>query len=229
VLLEGLLVLLSAVTIYVGLFAFETKHYVPVCILLIIYAMIPFFVGFERRKPKAREIVILAVLIAVAVVGRAAFFMLPNFKPIVAIVIISGVALGKESGFLVGAMAAFVSNFLFGQGPWTPWQMIAMAVIGYLAGVLFHKYSGKLKVLPLVIFGALATIILYGGIVDLWTILFMGDSVTWKMAAMVYGSAFYFNIIHASATVIFLLLLAKPMIEKLERVKVKYGMTVYGA
>ena len=229
VLLEGLMVLMSAVTIYVGLFAFETKHYVPVCILMIIYAMIPFFVGFERRKPKAREIVILAVLIAVAVIGRAAFFMLPNFKPIVAIVIISGVALGKESGFLVGAMAAFVSNFLFGQGPWTPWQMIAMAVIGYLAGVLFHKYSGKLKVLPLVIFGALATIILYGGIVDLWTILFMGDSVTWRMAAMVYGSAFYFNVIHASATVIFLLLLAKPMIEKLERVKVKYGMTVYGA
>lgn len=229
ILLEGLMVLLSAVTIYVGLFAFETKHYVPVCILMIIYAMIPFFVGFERRKPKAREIVILAVLIAVAVVGRAAFFMLPNFKPIVAIVIISGVALGKESGFLVGAMAAFVSNFLFGQGPWTPWQMIAMAVIGYLAGVIFHKYSSKLKVLPLVIFGALATMILYGGIVDLWTILFMGDSLTWKMAAMVYGSAFYFNIIHASATVIFLLLLAKPMIEKLERVKIKYGMTVYGA
>jgi len=122
-----------------------------------------------------------------------------------------------------------VSNFLFGQGPWTPWQMISMAVIGYLAGILFHRYSDKIRILPLVIFGALATLILYGGIVDLWTILFMGDGVTWKMAAMVYGSAFYFNVIHAAATVIFLLLLAKPMIEKLERVKVKYGMTVYSA
>ncbi len=229
VILEIAMAALAVLTIYVGFFRMEEKPYVAVCILLVIYAMIPFFVGFERRKPKAREIVILAVLIAVAVVGRAAFFMLPNFKPIVAIVIISGVALGKESGFLVGAMAAFVSNFLFGQGPWTAWQMIAMAIIGYLAGVIFHKYSGKLKVIPLVIFGGLATFFIYGLIVDLWTILFMGDSLTWQMAASVYAGAFYLNLIHAAASVIFLLLLAKPMIEKLERVKVKYGMTVYGA
>ncbi len=227
--LEVVMTILACLTVYVGFFVCETKQYVAVSLLLIVYAMVPFFAGFERRKPKAREIVILAVLIAVAVVGRAAFFMLPNFKPIVAIVIISGVALGKESGFLVGSMAAFVSNFLFGQGPWTPWQMIAMAVIGYVAGVIFHKHSDKLKVLPVVIFGGLATLIIYGLIVDLWTILFMGDGITWKMVAAVYTGGFYFNAIHASATVIFLLLLAKPMIEKLERVKVKYGMTVYGA
>ncbi|MDO4745124.1 MAG: ECF transporter S component [Bacillota bacterium] len=189
--------------------------------------MIPFIVGFERRKPKAREIVIIAVLIAVAVVGRAAFFMVPNFKPIVAVVIISGVALGRESGFLVGALAAFVSNFLFGQGPWTPWQMMAMAVIGYLAGLIFHKYSDNIKLIPLVIFGALATFFIYGGIVDLWTILFMSESITWKTVIAVYTGAAYFNLIHASATVVFLLLLARPMIEKLERVKIKYGMAVY--
>jgi energy-coupling factor transport system substrate-specific component len=225
--MEIIMAIMACITVYVGFFVCEEKQYVAVSLLLIVYAMIPFFAGFERKKPKAREIVILAVLIAVAVVGRAAFFMLPNFKPIVAIVIISGVALGKESGFLVGAMTAFVSNFMFGQGPWTPRQMIAMAVIGYIGGLIFHKYSEQIKVLPLVVFGAAATFLLYGGIVDLWTILFMGDNVTWEMALMVYGGAFYFNIIHALATVIFLLLLAKPMIEKLERVKLKYGMTVY--
>lgn len=85
------------------------------------------------------------MLIAVATAGRAAFFMLPNFKPVLAIVIISGAALGKESGFLVGAMSAFVSNFLFGQGPWTPWQMIAMAVVGYLAGLIFHRCPDKFQ------------------------------------------------------------------------------------
>ena len=225
--LEAAMAALACLTVYIGFFICQEKQYVAVSLLLIAYAMIPFFAGFERKKPKAREIVILAVLIAVAVVGRAAFFMVPNFKPIVAIVIISGVALGKESGFLVGAMAAFVSNFLFGQGPWTPWQMMAMAVIGYLAGLVFHRYSDRIKIVPLVIFGALATVILYGGIVDLWTILFMGNGVTWETVLMVYGGAFYMNLIHAAATVIFLLILAKPMIEKLERVKVKYGMTVY--
>ena len=225
--LEIGMAVLACVTIYVGLFVCEQRQYVAVSLLMIVYAMIPFMVGFERRKPKAREIVIIAVLIAVAVVGRAAFFMLPNFKPIVAIVIISGVALGRESGFLIGAMAAFISNFLFGQGPWTPWQMMAMAVIGYLAGLIFHRYGDKIKLIPMVIFGALATFFLYGAIVDLWTILFMSESITWKTVIAVYAGATYFNLIHAAATIVFLLLLAKPMIEKLERVKVKYGMTVY--
>lgn len=229
VLLEIVMVLLSAVTIYVGLFAFEETYYLPVSFLLMIYAMIPFFAGFERRKPKAREIVILAVLIAVGTVGRAAFFMVPNFKPVLAIVIIAGISLGKESGFLVGAMTAFVSNFLFGQGPWTPWQMIAMAVIGYLAGLLFHRYSGKVNRWVLVVFGFLAAFVVYGLIVDLWTILYMNPEPNLQTAVMVYSAGAYFNLIHGVATVVFLLLLAKPMMEKLERVKLKYGMGVFEA
>lgn len=229
ILLEVSMAVLAAATIYTGFYVFENKQYVAVCLLLIIYAMIPFFAGFERRKPKAREIVILAVLIAVATAGRAAFFMVPNFKPILAIVIITGVALGKESGFLVGAMSAFVSNFLFGQGPWTPWQMIAMAVVGYLAGLIFHRYSGRINRFALIAFGAIAAFAIYGLIVDLWTILVMTPEPTLETAVMVYSAALYFNLIHAAATVVFLLLLGKPMIEKLERVKVKYGMRVFGA
>ena len=229
VLLELLMAVLAAATIYVGFYVFDNKQYMAVCLLLIVYAMIPFFAGFERRKPKAREIVILAVLIAVATVGRAAFFMIPNFKPVLAIVIISGVALGKESGFLVGAMSAFVSNFLFGQGPWTPWQMIAMAVVGYLAGLIFHRFSGSFNRPALVAFGAIAAFVIYGLIVDLWTILVMTPEPTLETAVMVYSAALYFNLIHAAATVIFLILLAKPMIGKLERVKMKYGMGVFSA
>ena len=227
--LELVMAVLAAVTIYVGFYVFDNRQYVAVCILLIVYAMVPFFVGFERRKPKAREIVILAVLIAVATAGRAAFFMLPNFKPVLAIVIISGAALGKESGFLVGAMSAFVSNFLFGQGPWTPWQMIAMAVVGYLAGLIFHRCPDKFRKTGLVVFGAVAAFVIYGLIVDLWTILVMTPDPTWETAIMVYSAAVYFNLIHAAATVIFLLLLAKPMIGKLDRVKLKYGMSVFEA
>ena len=101
--------------------------------------MIPLGFAFENRKPKARELVIISALCAIGVAGRTAFFMLPQFKPVAAIVIISGVAFGGETGFLVGAITAFVSNFFFGQGPWTPWQMFSFGIIGFLAGIMFQK------------------------------------------------------------------------------------------
>lgn len=218
---------MAALTILAGFYIFDNKRYFVVCFLIVIYAMVPFFVSFERRKPKAREIVILAVMIAVAVCGRAAFMMVPSFKPVVAIVIISGVALGKEAGFLVGAMSAFVSNFLFGQGPWTPWQMMAMALIGYLAGLIFHRRAGQVRKMPVIVFGVVAAFFIYGFIVDIWTILAMTEKPTLEMAVMVYGSAAYLNLMHAVATAVFLFLLLKPMTEKLGRVKTKYGMEVY--
>lgn len=218
---------LAAITVWAGFYVFDNKQYFIVGSLLVIYAMIPFFARFERRKPKAREIVILAVMVAAAVAGRAAFFMIPSFKPILAIIIISGTALGKEAGALTGAMSAMVSNFLFGQGPWTPWQMLAMSVIGYLAGLIFHKYSIRLNKYALMAFGGLATFFIYGGIVDIWTIFMMTSEPTLETVLMVYGAAVYFNLVHAAATVFFLFILAKPITGKLERVKLKYGMAVY--
>ncbi|MDO4471619.1 MAG: ECF transporter S component [Bacillota bacterium] len=207
-----------------------SDHYLLISMLIGVLAMVPVFVKFEGRKPQARELVLLAVLIATAVVGRAAFFMIPNFKPILAIVIISGVALGKESGFLVGAMSAFVSNFLFGQGPWTPFQMVAMAACGFLAGLLFQRYyakadsfSGRRK-LPLVAYGGISVFFLYGAIVDIWTILAMTSQPTLATVVTVYGAALYFNLVHAGATVLFLLILAGPMLKKIRRVQIKYGM-----
>lgn len=89
-----------------------------------LYALLPFFMAFEGRKPEVRELVVLATMIALATAGRAAFFMTPSFKPIIAIVIISAIAFGAEAGFLVGSMTMLVSNFLFGQGPWTPWRCL---------------------------------------------------------------------------------------------------------
>ena len=123
--------------------------------------MIPFFLLFERRKPRARELIVVAVLIAIAVAGRAAFFMVPQFKPVIAIVIIAAVCFGGETGFLVGAMTGFISNFFFGQGPWTPWQMFCFGIIGFLAGILFHKRQLKTE-----------SICVSSGIIN---ILFMGN------------------------------------------------------
>ncbi len=222
--IDVVMMALALGTVFAGIYIFDNQRYFIVSMLLVIYAMVPFFARFERSSPKAREIVILAVMISVAVAGRAAFFMVPNFKPTVAIIIIAGVALGRQAGFLTGAMSAFVSNFLFGQGPWTTWQMLAMAVIGYLAGAVFYRYGDRMKVVVLAVFGGAATFFIYGAITDMWTILMMTSQPSLATAMVVYGAAVPFNAVHAAATVIFLLLLAKPMVEKLNRVKMKYGM-----
>jgi len=179
---------------------------------------------FERRKPQARELVIIAVLCAIAVAGRAAFFMLPQFKPVIAMVIIAGVAFGGETGFLVGAMTGLVSNMFFGQGPWTPWQMFAFGIIGFLSGILFRKGLLSRRPLPLSIFGGLATFFIFGGIMNPASVIMFQPSPTIEMFMLSYMYGIPFDLIHAAATVTFLALISRPMLEKLDRIKVKYGL-----
>jgi len=211
-------------TIYVGVFFFEHRQFYLVSTLVMIQTMLPFALVFEDRKPQARELVIIAVLCAIGVAGRAAFFMLPQFKPVIAIVIISGVAFGGEAGFLVGAMTFLVSNMLFGQGPWTPWQMFASGLIGFLAGALFRK--GLLRRSPgsLAIFGGLATFFIYGGIMNPYSLLIIQPDPTFEMLLAYYLQGIPFDLVHAAATVVFLMLGAGAMLDKLDRIKVKYGL-----
>ena len=163
------------------------------------------------------------MLCGIGVVGRAAFFMLPQFKPMTAIVIIAGVALGGESGFLVGAMTMLVSNILFSQGPWTPWQMMAMGLIGLLAGVLFPKGCLPGTRVSLTVFGGLAALLIYGGIMNPASAIMWQGDLNWQILLTYYISGLPFDLIHAAATMIFLWLLADPLLEKLERIKTKYG------
>lgn len=211
-------------TLFAGIFFLDDRQYFFVSFMIILYAMIPFFLVFESRKPQAREMIVISVLVAIAVAGRAAFFMIPSFKPVTAIVIISGVCLGPQVGFLVGAMSGFVSNFLFGQGPWTPWQMFSFGMIGFMAGFLKQKNILSTSKFPLMIFGALMAFFVYGGIVDLWTIFGFYPEPNLKVAYTVYSLAVPFNLIHSVATAVFLYFLSKPMIEKIERIKVKYRL-----
>ncbi|MCL2446180.1 MAG: ECF transporter S component [Oscillospiraceae bacterium] len=214
-------------TIAAGVVFWGHRQFYFIAMLVVLQAMLPFILRFEGRKPKARELVILAVLIALAVAGRGAFVMLPQFKPVAAIVIIAGVAFGSESGFLVGALSMFISNIFLGHGPWTPWQMFAMGMVGLLAG-LFFKRSKQLSnwrtVIALCIFGGLATFIIFGGIMDFHALIMLMPQPTWASALLVFGRGVLFNAMHALSTVIFLALIAKPLLCKLERVKMKYGM-----
>ena len=129
-------ILLIPAIIAFGVIVLEDRSYYFVSLLILAVTMLPFLLVFEHRKPMARELVLLATLSALAVAGRAAFFMLPQFKPVVAIVILTAVTLGPEAGFLVGAVSGFVSNFFFGQGPWTPFQMFSWGIVGFIAGVI---------------------------------------------------------------------------------------------
>ena len=150
--------------------------------------------------------------------------MLPSFKPVLALVIISGVAFGGETGFLVGAVTMLVSNILFSQGPWTPWQMFAMGIIGFLAGLLFRKGILRRSRVSLCVFGALTAIIIYGGIMNPASVLIWAHELNRAQIITSYVTGFPVDAVHAAATFIFLWFAAEPMLEKLDRIKVKYGL-----
>ncbi len=211
-------------TIWIGIHFFNDRKYLVISLVIALYCIIPFFMVFEGRKPQTKELMTISVLVAIGVAGRAAFFMVPSFKPVAAIAIISGVSFGAESGFLVGAISMLASNMLFGQGPWTPWQMFAMGIIGFLAGILFQKGWLKARKVSLCIYGFLATLFIYGGLMNPASLVMMSYAITKKNLLAIYISGLPVDLVHASATVIFLFLASKPMIEKLERIKVKYGM-----
>ena len=152
------------------------------------------------------------------------FFMVPSFKPIIAIVIISAIAFGGEAGFLVGAMTMVVSNFLFGQGPWTPWQMFAMGFIGFLSGILYRIGLLPTKRLSLCIYGFLVTVFIYGGIMNPAALFMSVYDFTWEGLLAIYISGIPVDLVHASSTFIFLWIGAKPLLEKLQRIKIKYDL-----
>ncbi|MFZ7102427.1 MAG: ECF transporter S component [Peptococcaceae bacterium] len=220
----AMILLAVPLTIYIGIYYLGDRKYYFISMLIILETMLPFALVFESRKLQARELLVIAVLCAVGVAGRAAFFMLPQFKPVAALVIIAGVAFGGETGFLVGAVTAFVSNIFFGQGPWTPWQMFAFGIIGFLAGVLFRKGALRRNTTALAVFGGLSTFFIYGGIMNPAAVLMFQSRPTKEMFYLYYLQGIPFDLIHAAATIVFLLFIAGPMLEKLDRIKIKYGL-----
>ena len=220
----AMILLLIPLTLFFGSYYFGDRKYYFISLLVLLEGMAPFFLLFEGRKPQARELVMLASLCAIGVVGRAAFFMLPQCKPVMALTILAGVSLGGESGFLVGSMTMLVSNILFSQGPWTPWQMFAMGLIGFLAGALAQKGLLRAKRGSLCVFGAVAAVVIYGGIMNPASALLWSQSINGKILLTYYLAGFPMDCVQAAATALFLWFAAEPVLEKLERAKKKYGL-----
>ena len=222
----AILVLIPA-TLYLGT-RLPGRWYYLTSTLIIIETMVPFFLAFERRKPQARELVTIAVMAALAAASRAAFAFLPHFKPITAIIMITGIAFGAEAGFLTGAVSAFASNFVFGQGPWTPWQMMAYGIGGFLAGLLFHNRklsdSPWLNTALLTVYGFVSIVLVVGPLLDCCTIFTTASELTPAFVGAILASGLPVNLTHAAACAVTMLLLSRPLLEKLERLKIKYGM-----
>lgn len=199
------------------------RWYYLTCTLVIIETMLPFFFAFETRKPQARELVTIAVMCALSVAARVAI-VIPNFKPMTAIIMITGIALGAEAGFMTGAISAFASNFFFSQGPWTPWQMMAYGFGGFLAGILFHKRFPVRNPAALAGFGFLTILLVVGPLLDCCTVFTVSSRITWKYALAVLAAGVPHNFHHALACGATMLVFSRPLLSKLDRLKRKYGM-----
>ena len=210
-----------SMTLLAGMLAFKNQSYMKISLLILAEILISFFAAFEKKRPGAREIALIAILCALGMAGRSAFFMLPQFKPVAALVILCGVAYGPCTGFLVGAGTMLASNLFFGQGPWTPWQMCAMGGIGYLSGFLFRKRACRLS---LCVWGGTAVFLLYGIIMNLSSAVMYQPELNWKIAVSYLVSGVPFDAVHAASTVLFLWILSEEFLKKMHRIRIKFNL-----
>ena len=269
-----------------------TGSYMIVSVLILILIMAPFFMIFEKRKPKAREIVLIAMMCALVVTIHLVFHIAFPVQIGTALIIVSGIALGPEAGFLIGALARFICNFYMGQGAWTPWQMFCWGILGFLAGLAFNRgnieklnsRSFKLIMGPTLavifseivaytsvilfpgneeggyqwrfyVFGAVGlllgillqrkrlpisgitmaaftfvtTFIVYGGIMNMASLVTasgMPGSEPISLAGLktIYISGLPYDLMHALTAALSVFIIGEPMIQKLERIKIKYGI-----
>lgn len=217
------LVAVFAVMVLCAIYGIENAALLTLAV--VVAALLPFLLRFEIQKPRPRDIMPIVVLAAIAAVGRILFAPFPNFKPVSAIVIVTGIYFGRQNGFLCGAFAALVSNMFFGQGAWTPWQMYGWGLMGYLAGVLQDVGAFK-KQFFIYIYGAAISFV-FGMLLDSWFLIgFLGD-VTPASVAATFFAGVPFDISHAVSTVVFLALVILPWGKKILRVKEKYGLASY--
>ncbi len=210
------LVLIPALVV-TGAAVFGEKRYLLISLGVAMLALALFAAGIEKKNIGSRRMVIVAVMTAMAVIGR----FIPLFKPITALCVMTAMYLGAEAGFLCGALSVLVSNIYFGQGPWTPFQMLGFGLIGLFAGYLSLPLL-KSRVL-LIGYGVLAGIA-YSMLMDVWTVLWYNGSFDGTLYLTAIVSALPYTALYAVSNVGFLLLMRKPMGDKLGRIKLKYGV-----
>lgn len=201
------------------------NDFLALSFVLVFLVIIFLLVRFEKRKVEPRELVLLAVLASIAAASRIPFASIPSVQPTTFVIMISGLVFGPESGFIIGALAALASNMVLGQGPWTPWQMVAWGLVGLSAGAL-QKTKLMNSIWGKILFGIVWGF-LFGWIMNIWGYFAFtngGNPITLKSIFLYFAGSAYFDLIHALSNVFFLLLFGKPWIKILSRFKRKYGL-----
>jgi len=192
-------------------------NYKLLALVLLVLLLTLYALTITSKRIRTGRMVVIVIMTALSVVGR----FIPFFKPIAALSIITGMYVSAGSGMMVGMLSVLISNFYFGQGPWTPFQMLAFGLIGFLSGVL-SKYLINNK--PFLIIYSLFCGVAYSLIVDVWTVLWLGGGNLLEKYLATAVAAIPFTLVYAVSNVVYVLILNKPFGEKLLRMKIKYGI-----
>ena len=176
------------------------RRYNFISIILVFLSCLPFYFSYENRKPHTREVVVISIMVTLS---------------------ICGMVFGQEIGFLCGSLSAFASNIFFGQGPWTPFQMMALGLIGLVAGILNKNNWLENKVL-LVCYGIICGIG-YSLFMDIWTVLSLDQVFNIYRYIAVIVTAIPTMFVYIISNVVFLLILVPVLLKRFQRIKLKYG------
>ncbi|MBQ6552080.1 MAG: ECF transporter S component [Clostridia bacterium] len=217
----AILLLSVPISVLLAATVFSDKSYAYLSLVIVVISLAALFISFEKKENSARQLIVISIMCVLSIVGRLVFAVIPAFKPVTAIIILLSMYFGGEAGFICGAMTALISNFYFGQGPWTPYQMLASGLVGLFAGLLAPLLRRNLIITC--VYGALAGVI-FSLIMDIQTAMWYTNEFNLAVYVTKIGTSLPFTIIYAISNVIFLLLLAKPIGKKIERLKIKYGI-----
>lgn len=219
-----ILFVLTPLVLIFGAVGLKNQNFYAVSILLLVFGLVCYGLSFEKKQIATRDIVLIVVMTGIAVASRSMFYMFPQVKPMSAIIILTGIYFGREKAVMVGGLSGFVSNFFFGQGAFTPFQMYGFMCIGFISGSLGKNKWLKKHWYAWCMIAFVMTVVVYGGIVNLSTVFAANEAITVPYVLLIYGSGLPFDLIHGVSTAIFLALLNKPMGSKMNRLKIKYGL-----
>lgn len=196
--------------------------------LIIVVILVSYGISFERRKPGAKELVMISTLSAIAIVSRVAFIWIPHFKPMLGIIMLSAILLGPYKGFMIGAISVFVSNMIFGQGPWTPWQMLDFGLCASIIGALFRRSDpGDItfsRTILIAIIGFIVTVLIAGPLLDIYSMMSFLATFNYESVLGVLLAGFPVNLMHGCAVFLTLLIFTKPAMRIFSRLELKYGL-----
>lgn len=209
--------LLIPCVVIIGAVLLDARAHLFVSLAVAILSLLLLVAGFEQKRIGTRRTVLVSVIIALCIVGR----IIPFFKPVTALIVLCAIYLGPQAGFYAGSLSALLSNFIFGQGPWTPFQMLAWGLIGLFAGLLSKPLQQRR--VWLLVYGLFAGVA-YSAVMDVWSVLWATGSIEPHAYLAAMLTALPHTALYALSNLLFLWICAKPIGDKLQRIKIKYGV-----